>query len=498
MDSPHPEAHSEAFSPSFDPLHALSPAVSVPEASEPPSSPSLPSPAPSVMLQYYPIFMKGARGVSTSVKRKSASEANVQPAKKRAKPDERVGGPVGLSKSAQASRAVRLQVSSGNFVWSETKLKNWKWKIWKIDDNAVLHDDNMHVRCSKCGQWWKIKEPYEAYRYRTHFTSCKQTGAPTLQQLSEWFEWSFKRVPDTSPPKDSLAAAPNYHPCCGVSPEDDERIGTYLRRTGAVGGGGRSIVVIAKEKLSKTFSELTRQQKQAVIDAQISEHKWWNDFGERASMPRTASVKIDSFRRAIDKPIPTDKNYVFVNRFYRDPVLGELYAKTVGLRDLINPEHKTSPFIRYTQGVLKGKYSDGKLLGGLLESVMIKEDKERRGVGMQNFRWPVDYDRFLHLVFIDSPRAYRALSRYLPARTERSFRAIESEQPSIPFTITERTFQLVQEHIRALDYNGYLVLSCDNSKLLPALRLYYDDGELAMLSGRDGSGCRRCEGDRAP
>lgn len=53
-------------------------------------------------------------------------------------------------------------------------------------------------------------------------------------------------------------------------------------------------------------------------------------------------------------------------------------------------------------------------------------------------------------------------------------RAIESAQPSIPFTITEATFDLVEEHVRALEYPGYLALSCDDSKLLPALRLHYD------------------------
>lgn len=65
---------------------------------------------------------------------------------------------------------------------------------------------------------------------------------------------------------------------------------------------------------------------------------------------------------------------------------------------------------------------------------------------------------------------------------------LESQQPSIPMTISERTFDLVQEHVKALEYPGFLALSCDDSQLLPAWRLYYDAHEKGhfLVGGTDG------------
>lgn len=41
-------------------------------------------------------------------------------------------------------------------------------------------------------------------------------------------------------------------------------------------------------------------------------------------------------------------------------------------------------------------------------------------------------------------------------------------------TICDRMFELVAEHLEALDYYGPVGLSCDDSKLLGSLRLYWD------------------------
>jgi hypothetical protein len=41
-------------------------------------------------------------------------------------------------------------------------------------------------------------------------------------------------------------------------------------------------------------------------------------------------------------------------------------------------------------------------------------------------------------------------------------------------TICDRTFELVEEQLAALEYKGPVGLSCDDSKLFPAWRLYYD------------------------
>ena len=41
-------------------------------------------------------------------------------------------------------------------------------------------------------------------------------------------------------------------------------------------------------------------------------------------------------------------------------------------------------------------------------------------------------------------------------------------------TISDRNFELVVEHLNALNYDGPVCLSCDDTKLRSALRLYWD------------------------
>jgi hypothetical protein len=53
----------------------------------------------------------------------------------------------------------------------------------------------------------------------------------------------------------------------------------------------------------------------------------------------------------------------------------------------------------------------------------------------------------------------------------------ESRQPRVPMTICDRTFDLVVEYLEAVNYEGPLALSCDDSKLFASLRLYWDNKE---------------------
>ncbi|KAJ6597408.1 hypothetical protein B0H10DRAFT_1736405, partial [Mycena sp. CBHHK59/15] len=71
---------------------------------------------------------------------------------------------------------------------------------------------------------------------------------------------------------------------------------------------------------------------------------------------------------------------------YQNQVLGEIYGRTIGLQDIIEqPNAKTTPYVRYAQGALQGKYSN-EVFNGLVEAMVTKSDKEEHGVGMQNFK----------------------------------------------------------------------------------------------------------------
>ncbi|KAH9938784.1 uncharacterized protein BXZ73DRAFT_23422, partial [Epithele typhae] len=316
-----------------------------------------------------------------------------------------------------------------------------------------------------------------------------------------------------SAPTAPIAPAPVL--CLGLSVDDNAKIGLYMSRPIAGGGGARSLVVIAKEKNEgKLFSELTREQKQEVVDWQISEYKWLNDqrrqrvystacmgalvISSKSPTPARLScgeclaiLKLDSFRRAISRPVPEPHNFKYVNFIYRDEALGKLYARITGLQDLLNPKSKTStsPFVRYALGAIRGKFKNGQeLLGGILEGFMTIEDKERRGVGKQGFKWSEKWARICHVIAIDSPKAYRSLAQYLPVPGLRGLQIKAATQPMIPFEISPRCLDMTVDVLKGYDYPGLVSLCVDDTKLLAAVRLHYDPSTKTsfLIGGVDG------------
>ncbi|KAF8132534.1 hypothetical protein EV363DRAFT_1163795 [Boletus edulis] len=93
---------------------------------------------------------------------------------------------------------------------------------------------------------------------------------------------------------------------------------------------------------------------------------------------------------------------------------------------------------------------------------------------MQNFRYAPALDEFYHIIHTHSPRAYRFIAEYLPARTTRSIRAQHAKSTNFPIGIEEKTFNLVSEHLRTLGYSGPVGLACDDTKLESSFDPYYD------------------------
>ena len=64
----------------------------------------------------------------------------------------------------------------------------------------------------------------------------------------------------------------------------------------------------------------------------------------------------------------------------------------------------------------------------------------------------------------------------------------EGRQPRFPLEICPRTFDLVEEHLTAIDYHGPTSLSCDDMKLFSTFRLYYDAQKKChfLVGGVDG------------
>ena len=67
---------------------------------------------------------------------------------------------------------------------------------------------------------------------------------------------------------------------------------------------------------------------------------------------------------------------------------------------------KETPLLKYTQGVLAGKYKGDDLFVSVLQAMVLKRDKQERGVGIQNFKYTPDLIKFAHIIHTHSPKAY--------------------------------------------------------------------------------------------
>ena len=281
----------------------------------------------------------------------------------------------GKSKAARASLALRQRFRSGEFEVSTRRLKEWKAEIHVDDPDAEFDPKNIcHVRHSGCGRFFRVKEPYDLTRWRSHLKACKiglkKKSANTQSLLGMgWFSSKKpeKRIKVTNKTPDSPDDSPiNFEkPCPGLTKANNEKIAVYLSRTAAGSGGGTNIHSIAQKLFKTLFRHLSSKQKEEVFDEQQHGHTWKNDH-QRLKVYATAchrTVQLPSptaptppcsecnkvlhskaFKNAISKKEPKPENMVYVTMRNRSPVLGKLYARVVGLKELIETPVRTAGF----------------------------------------------------------------------------------------------------------------------------------------------------------
>ncbi|KAJ3841314.1 hypothetical protein F5878DRAFT_670505 [Lentinula raphanica] len=74
-----------------------------------------------------------------------------------------------------------------------------------------------------------------------------------------------------------------------------------------------------------------------------------------------------------------------------------------------------------------------------------------------------------------SPAAYNALKPFIPLPEIRTLQRQRAKLSKLPVDIQPRTFVLARAHLDALGYSGPVALSCDDTKLQPAFRPFYDE-----------------------
>ena len=71
------------------------------------------------------------------------------------------------------------------------------------------------------------------------------------------------------------------------------------------------------------------------------------------------------------------------------------------------------PFIHLVLGLLRGEY-EGSHFAAIFQAFVTKEDKKRRGVGMQNFSYLPALRNLVHTIHMQSPAAYKIPRTTIP------------------------------------------------------------------------------------
>lgn len=219
-----------------------------------------------------------------------------------------------------------------------------------------------------------MKDPCNIGRWKDHIKACNKkkskkpaAGTPTLFQLG-WAKVTQagkkkKKVSGDNSDSNNTESESEREldnvPCPGITASDAPRVLLYLKHTGASGGGGRSLPVISKQLFNKLFSQLSKKvNRKVVVDTRMHEWKWKNDqVNHRVYAITCQQLVVDrpphrphpcsecntilhskAFKSAIRKPIPSDKNCKFINYRFRNPLLGSIYARATGIREIVEDE----------------------------------------------------------------------------------------------------------------------------------------------------------------
>lgn len=288
---------------------------------------------------------------------------------------------LGTSRSATAARAATAAVQAGTFVLNAAKYENWKAKILAISPDCMFDLNRpADVFHTPCKMWLKVSEPYRVSHFQAHMKTCpgrprgrkahtKTTPhqGPTLLNFFTPLERTAeegggvkaaKEVTEEDEDRERLRPQqPARKPCPGLTPEDNARIATYLARMTALGGGGCSITKIAKAFFGKLYRLLVAKKQQFVRDTQAHEQTWTNDHDNKRVFSRACLhstnqhvgepprplpclecrriLTLPGFRAVLNRPIPLDVNYKYLNKQFRHELLGDQYAKIRGLRELL-------------------------------------------------------------------------------------------------------------------------------------------------------------------
>ncbi|EUC59875.1 hypothetical protein RSOL_328130 [Rhizoctonia solani AG-3 Rhs1AP] len=468
-----------------------------------------------------------------------SSSKSMQRPKKRQKP----------GKSIAHTRTALKTVHTGSFEVDEDRWARFEATIKEIDTYAVVDRDNpLQVRHSTCGNTFKMRQPYDTKNFKLHVNaktcqlrkagalnegqsktkkSKKSTGAGMLPLTS--FA-GFKRHSDRSisigaGPTASKPQPANIDPlhlsvpvssqqdikrvCPGISDEDIPGLSTYLLRTMYIGGGSQAYKHFATTLYSTPYMELGKRQQEKVQNEAHGNVLWRVDESRHvvvaSSCTRLAQglntindklrpcndcialLKLPGFRAAVR--YEAKPNQKFTNKRWMKIASSMQFAKAHGVYEIISNKDERTPAQRFLLRVLQGETNDRTVFCGMVEVIAMMDDKAYRGVGSQNAKYPPDFDQFCHEIVNISPLAYHTFRSIFGGRTASSFRAIRGRERRFPLAIDDSVYEIAENYLSSVGYRGPVCLACDDTKLMPALKTYYEAStkQWYLLGGTTGA-----------
>jgi hypothetical protein len=372
----------------------------------------------------------------------------------------------GTSKSALASRIKIVKAKAGKL--SDRKLvERFRAKIKKMDGRAEFGEDTTTgkqvVIHSGCGEEVTMQERNHTSYFSQHLERCKSksrlskiTDYPLHRSASMRNELEEEKDVASPGPDDDLDSVDDEvpaptRPCYGLTNEDTN-LAQYIIRSGAEGGGARSVSTITCERFATgrrtpldvklygnvimkhdlKYSDLPAAAKEEIKALQSKEMRWRivrghglfpsAVFSEQCEhiltdvsmehpvcSPCKSLLNDRRFKQCIKIKLPKPDNRKFNNHQYKRQDDMSVFSQNAGLAKCFDGDFTRSYAFKFVHGVANGKFDDHRLLFGFMKAAVTLESKKRRGVGKQNMRYDPLLDNMANLLDKISPKAYEAL-----------------------------------------------------------------------------------------
>ncbi|KIJ28235.1 hypothetical protein M422DRAFT_270465 [Sphaerobolus stellatus SS14] len=374
-----------------------------------------------------------------------------------------IAGLSGISRSSVKARELNQKDQLRSLEIDPLKWKRFQVKILEVDPHAEFHPTaRRQVQCSGCGEWTMGQTVYSAVRFLKHVKeNCKHHGKA-----------ADKSLPEIQNPRVEL-------PCPGLTAEVHTQIKTYLERSGAKGGGASSLKALSASLFSATWDSLNKLQRKSVETAYMHGLTWLNDHEAKCVYARDCKKIIKIVEGTPLQPCEQCtgllENIIYNNKKYQNNELLNLSLEFKGLQVLLDykDRHNLPLPLRFAKLAATGTFDDKEPFIGLLHAMTLTAEHAAKGISLQNMKYHPAFDDFCSVLALQSPAEYQIFRAQLGGRTQRSQHAKAALEPRFPIGITESTFDRALDYIQKVRYDGPLALSCDDTKLLPAYRMYY-------------------------